>query len=154
MLGKIIIFLLPVAAIVVLYPRKNIKAKEHLLSKDLYFKVPLICIVIGFYDGFFGPGTGSFLAISFYVILGLGLIEATANAKMINLATNLGALVSFMIAGKVIYLLGIPLAISNMFGNYLGSHLAITKGEKVIKLFLIIVLVILMITLVWRFFIK
>jgi|SRR3989338_2845103 len=152
-LGRVIIFLLPVAALITLYPKKNAKRKEKILKSDLYLKVPLICSTIGFYDGFFGPGTGSFLAISFYAIIGLGLIEATANAKVINLATNLGALVSFVIAGKVIYLLAIPLALFNMAGNYIGSHLAITKGEGIIKTFLMVVLAILMVTLVWRYFI-
>ena len=150
-LGKIIIFLLPIAALVTLYPKKNAERKEILSKKDLLFKVPIICLAVGFYDGFFGPGTGSFLAILFYAVIGLGLIEATANAKMINLATNLGALISFMIAGKVIYLLAIPLALSNMAGNYLGSHIALTRGEKVIKVFLAVVLAILLITLIWRY---
>lgn len=152
-LGKIIIFLLPIAALFTLYPKKGIKRKESLSKKDLFLKVPLICLIIGFYDGFFGPGTGSFLAISFYAIVGLGLIEATANAKIINLATNLGALISFIIAGKIIYLLAIPLALSNMAGNYLGSHIALTRGEKVIKVFLAIVLIILLITLIWKYII-
>ena len=150
-LGKIIIFLLPIAALVTLYPKKNAERKEILSKKDLLFKVPIICLAVGFYDGFFGPGTGSFLAILFYAVIGLGLIEATANAKMINLATNLGALISFMIAGKVIYLLAIPLALSNMAGNYLGSHTVLTRGEKVIKVFLAVVLAILLITLIWRY---
>ena len=150
-LGKIIIFLLPIAALSTLYPKKNIKRKEALSKKDLYFKVPFICAAAGFYDGFFGPGTGSFLAISFYAFIGLNLIEATANAKIINLATNLGALASFIIAGRVMYLIAIPLALANMAGNYIGSRLALTRGEKIIKMFLIVVLIILMATLVWKY---
>ena len=117
----------------------------------MLFKVPLICSVIGFYDGFFGPGTGSFLAISFYAFIGLNLIEATANAKIINLATNIGALASFVIAGKVIYLIAIPLAVSNMIGNHIGSRIVLEKGEKIIKMFLIIVLAMLMVTLILKY---
>jgi uncharacterized protein len=149
--GKLIIFLLPIAAIATLWPRKQAKNKGKIEWKDVRFKVPVICLIVGFYDGFFGPGTGSFLAIAFYAIIGLGLIEATANAKIINFATNLGALISFMIAGKVMYLLGLPLAAANIAGNFIGSRLAIKKGEKIIKPFLIIVLIILLITLVWKF---
>ena len=81
----------------------------------------------------------------------MNLISATANAKVINLATNLGALVSFIIAGKIIYLIAIPLALANMAGNYLGSNLALSKGEKIIKLFLVIVLIILTVTLIWKY---
>ena len=150
--GKIIIFLLPIGAIATLYPKKKGKRKEHLSKNDMLFKVPLICSVIGFYDGFFGPGTGSFLAISFYAFIGLNLIEATANAKIINLATNIGALASFIIAGKVIYLIAIPLALSNMIGNYLGSSIVLEKGEKIIKMFLMIVLGMLMATLILKYF--
>lgn len=150
-LSKFIVFLLPIAMIFTLYPRKNTKRKEAILKEDLYFKIPVICAAIGFYDGFFGPGTGSLLAISFYAFIGLNLIEATANAKIINLATNIGALTTFIIAGRVIYFIAIPLALSNMIGNYTGSQLALAKGEKIIKIFLVIALAILMITLIWKF---
>lgn len=153
-LVKVIIFMLPAAAIIILYPRKNIKRKENFSKNDLFVKVPLICISIGFYDGFFGPGTGSLLAICFYAFIGLNLVESTANAKVINLATNLGALVSFIIAGKVIYLLAIPLAVSNMVGNYIGSNLALAKGERIIKSVLIAVVVMMMGTLIWKYIIK
>jgi len=151
--GKIIVFLLPVGVIATLLPKRN-NSRNHDLSKiDYYFKIPLIAFVIGFYDGFFGPGTGSFLALSFYVFLKLNLVEATANAKVFNFLSNISALVVYIIGGKVFYLLGIPLAIANMTGNYLGSHLAIKKGDKVIKFFLILVLIILSGTLIWQYFI-
>lgn len=151
LVGKIIVFLLPVGVVATLYPKKNVARSETLSKIDFYLKIPLIGFIVGFYDGFFGPGTGSFLALSFYVFLKLNLIEATANAKVFNLISNIGALIAFVIGGKVLYTLGLPLAGASMFGNYMGSYLAIKKGEKFIKLFLVIVLAILFVTLVWRF---
>lgn len=151
--GKVIVFLLPLGVIATLIPRK-VTIESQILSKtDIFLKVPLICLIIGFYDGFFGPGTGSFLALSFYVFMKLNLIEATANAKVFNFISNLGALAAFISSGKVVYSLGLPMAICNMAGNYFGSHLVLKKGSKVIKVFLLIVLAILSVTLIWKFFI-
>lgn len=152
LVGKIFIILFPLGVIATFYPKKAIIQKEKLNKIDSYLKVPLICVIVGFYDGFFGPGSGTFLALSFYTFLKLNLIEATANAKVFNFFSTFGSLLAFIIGGKVFYTLGIPLAVTNILGNYLGSHLAIKKGEKVIKLVLIIVLVVLFITLIWKFF--
>ncbi len=153
MVGKIIIFLLPLGIVGTLYPRKNSIQSHHLSKIDFILKIPLICLIIGFYDGFFGPGTGSFLTLAFYVFMKLNLIEATANAKVFNFMSNLGALVSFIISGKVFFTLGLPMALANMAGNYFGSHLVLKKGEGIIKIFLIVILVILSVTLIWKYFI-
>lgn len=151
-IGKIIVFMLPLGIIATLYPRKNATHAHNLTKVDFILKIPLICLIIGFYDGFFGPGTGSFLTLAFYIFMKLNLIEATANAKVFNFMSNLGALVAFIASGKILFILGIPMAVANMAGNYFGSRLVLKKGEKVVKLFLIIVLVILSITLILKYF--
>lgn len=151
-IGKIIVFLLPIGILGTIYPRKSSIQSHYLNQLDYLIKIPIICLVIGFYDGFFGPGTGSFLTLAFYVFMKLNLIEATANAKVFNFMSNIGALASFIIVGKVFYTLALPMAMANMAGNFFGSHLVLRKGEKVIKLFLIVVLVILSLTLVWKYF--
>ena len=148
--NKVIVSLLPFGMLATLYPKKNIIRKEELRKKDLYFKVPLICLITGFYDGFFGPGTGAFLALFLHIFLKLNLIEATANTKIFNFISTFGSLIVFMWNGKVWYIGALPMVATNMLGNYLGSHLAIQKGEKVIRLFLVIVLIILFVTLVWK----
>ncbi|MBN2617083.1 MAG: TSUP family transporter [Spirochaetales bacterium] len=152
--GKIIVFMLPLGVLATLIPRKKVKRSQEFHKLDYFVKIPLICLIIGFYDGFFGPGTGSFLTLFFYLFMKLNLIEATANAKVFNFVSNLGALVAFLFSGKVLFLLALPMALSNMAGNYFGSHLALKKGDKVIKLFLIIVLVILFVTLIWKYFLS
>lgn len=147
---RIMLFLFPMAVFATLYPKKNLVHKGNLKRKDLYIKVPFIGLIIGFYDGLFGPGTGTFLALSFYAILKLDIIEATANAKVFNLISNLSALVTFIANGKVFYLIGLPMALTNMIGNYAGSCLVIKSGERVVRVFLIIVLTILFITLIFK----
>ncbi len=152
--GRIIVFLLPVGITATLFPKKNGITKKELNGLDICLVIPVIGLIIGFYDGFFGPGTGAFLALSFHLFLRLDLIEATANAKVFNLLSNIGALVGFIIGGTVLFKIGIPLAAANMLGNYLGSHLAIRKGDGVIRFFLTLVLLILFGTLIWKFFIR
>lgn len=151
--AKIIVVLLPLAAIATLYPRKNAVAeKVNLTRLALWVKVPLICFLFGAYDGFFGPGTGSFFIIAFYLFLNLGLVESSATAKVFNLLSNLGALVMFIIGGKVIYLIAVPLALANIAGNYLGSHLTLKKEAQLVKVFLMVSLTILFVTLIWKYF--
>jgi uncharacterized membrane protein YfcA len=96
--------------------------------------------VIGFYDGFFGPGTGSFLIFAFVGIFGYSFLTASASAKVINFATNLAAILYFAFTNNVIYTFGIPMAICNIVGAFIGAKLAISKGSQFVrKLFLIIV---------------
>ena len=149
--AKIIIFLLPVAAVVTFLPKRQLKTHVSEFSKlNMYFHVPLLCFTIGFYDGFYGPGTGTFLIFGFYAFLGLHLINASAIAKVFNLASNVGAFFTFAIAGKVLYIVGIPIALANVFGGYLGSVLAIKKGQEFIKVAVITVFGILFVTLIGR----
>jgi uncharacterized membrane protein YfcA len=88
---------------------------------------------IGFYDGFFGPGTGSMFIIAFHYLLRMDLVSSSANSKTFNFASNIGALVAFVIAGKVVYLLALPLVACNILGNHLGSALALRKGNGVVR---------------------
>lgn len=96
--------------------------------------------VIGFYDGFFGPGTGSFLVFSFVRIFGLNFLSASAAAKIINVACNLAALCWFGFSGNVLWDVGIAMAVFNIAGSILGSRLAIAHGSEFVrKVFLIVV---------------
>lgn len=149
--AKIIIFLLPVPAVMIFLPTKRIKTSVAEFSAvNMYLHVPLLCLVIGFYDGFFGPGTGTFLIFGFYAFLGLHLINASAISKVFNLASNVGSFVTFVLADKVLYSIGIPIALANILGGYIGSSLAIKKGQEFIKIMLILVFIILFVTLVFK----
>ncbi len=150
--AKIILTILPFTALAIFAPKKKIKTTSTEFSKlDLYLKVPIICFVFGFYDGFFGPGTGTFITIAFYSVLGMGLVHATAATKVINLASGVGSFATFALSGQVFYALGIPLVVCNMIGAYIGSKMAIAKGQSLIKVLLIVVFVILFISLIIKY---
>jgi len=100
----------------------------------------LIGAIVGFYDGFFGPGTGSFLVLGFVVILGFEFVAASAYAKVINCMTNVSALFVFVRQGNYLLAIAILMSVSNVLGNMAGSRLALKKGNSYIRiLFLIIV---------------
>lgn len=103
----------------------------------------LIGLIIGFYDGVLGPGTGSFLIIALVVFLGYNFLESSAKAKLVNMATNLGALAFFLPSGHLLWGLGLVLGLANMFGGYVGARMAISKGSKFIRVIFLIVVTVL-----------
>jgi len=94
---------------------------------------------IGFYDGFFGPGTGSFLIFVFISVFGFSFLSASASSKVINFATNLSAVTYFMFTDNIIYRLAIPMAVCNILGSLVGTRLAILKGSRFVRVFFLIV---------------
>lgn len=116
------------------------QAKEHSPKKQLLLAV-VISVIIGFYDGFIGPGTGSFFVLAFVSLLGFDFLHASANAKMVNLATNFGSICLFMLKGKIIWAVAIPMAICNAVGGWMGARLAIKKGNGFIRVFFLIVVI-------------
>ena len=112
-------------------------------SSSLIFIFNVIVILIGFYDGFFGPGTGSFFVLAFVIIKGISIMEATAITKLLNFASNFAAFIIFALKGYVIWELGLIMAVAQIGGANLGSRFAITNGEKVVRPVLVIVSILL-----------
>lgn len=108
--------------------------------------------VIGMYDGMYGPGTGTFLIIAFTVFAHFGIEASNAQAKVINLTTNLTSLTVFFLNGQVLIGLGIAAAASNMLGNYIGSTLVMSKGARIVKPVIILVLILLFVKIVTELF--
>ncbi len=99
----------------------------------------LIGLVIGFYDGFFGPGTGSFLVFLFVRLLGYDFLHASASAKFVNVATNIAALVLFAAKGHIWWHLALPMALANVAGSLLGTRLALKHGAGFVRVAFIVV---------------
>ncbi|MGB8194865.1 MAG: TSUP family transporter [Chitinophagaceae bacterium] len=136
-------FLLFVLIAVAIYTYSNKKfgthtEKQH-SSRTQWFFALLISLVIGLYDGFIGPGAGSFLVLAFISMLGFDFLKASAYAKFVNAATNLGSIALFAFTGKMIFAIAIPMAVCNALGGWLGAKLAILKGNKFIRVFFLIV---------------
>ena len=110
-------------------------------TKYQFLLAVLISVIIGFYDGFIGPGTGSFFVLAFVSVLGFDFLHASANAKMVNLATNFGSICLFVLKGKIIWAIAIPMAICNALGGWIGAKLAIKKGNGFIRIFFLIVVI-------------
>lgn len=105
---------------------------------------------IGFYDGILGPGTGSFLVFALVGLMGYAFLEASAKAKIVNFATNLGALIFFIPHGSVVWGLGIAMGLANMTGSYLGARTAIGAGNRFVRIFFLGVVSVLILRLGWQ----
>lgn len=97
---------------------------------------------LGFYDGFFGPGTGSFWTVAFVVFIGHNLKKATAHTKIMNATSNLVSLAAFLIGGKVLLIPGVVMGCGQLLGATLGSHMVIRKGTKFVRVFFLCVVAI------------
>ena len=141
----ILLFVLLAVAIYT-YRKKDFGAyKESTIGKHKLIQISiLISIFIGFYDGFIGPGAGSFFILAYIALLKFDFLRASTYAKLLNMATNFGSIVLFLMKGKIIWSIALPMAASNSLGAYLGAKTAIQRGNKFIRLvFLFVVLAIL-----------
>lgn len=119
-------------------------------SRKHYVAALTVGAVIGFYDGIFGPGTGSFLLIALVGLLGYSFLLASSTAKLVNLGTNAAALVVFGITGSVLWLLGILLAVFNVMGAIIGARTAISRGSSFVRVVFLLVVGVLILRLVWE----
>lgn len=142
---KILFVVLPLAAFIVLNPKifQDRTDGELKLDRRTWVIALVSSCLIGIYDGFYGPGTGTFLIIAFTVFAGMNMRTANAQAKVINLTTNITSLVIFLINKQALLPLGLAAAACNMAGNYVGAGLAMTKGGKITRPVIILVLILL-----------
>lgn len=143
------VLLLALAAYVILSPSMTDEDAHERLTRRRYAPV---AGSIGFYDGFFGPGTGQFFTASMVGLRGMGLTRATGNTKLFNAATNWASVIVFALGGKVIWLLGLTMAAGAMTGGYLGSHFAMRHGARVIRPLMIVASLGLTGRLIWGWF--
>ena len=110
--------------------------KHQVISKTI-FAVSIV-LIIGFYDGFFGPGTGSFFTIAFIHFLGYNISNATAQTKVLNFTTNFGSVLFFIAFGQIYILLGLVMGMGQILGALLGARLVMLKGQKIIRPIIVI----------------
>jgi uncharacterized membrane protein YfcA len=139
------------------YTKKDFgqKDEEMLLSSKKQLQLAVaISLLVGFYDGFIGPGAGSFLMLAFIALLHFDFLHASAHAKVVNLATNLGSVTLFLVKGKIIWLIALPMAIANALGGFIGARLAIAKGNRFIRVFFLFIIVGILLRFCWDVFVK
>ncbi len=138
---KPIIFFILIIVAVYTYTKKDFgtaETKDHHPKKELYYGL-LAALIIGFYDGFMGPGAGSFFVLFFISILGFNFLRASAHAKFVNLATNAGSIIYFGGTGYILFQYALPMAAFNFAGSFVGAKLAIAKGNRFIRIFFLLV---------------
>ena len=140
---KPIIFGVLIAVAIYTYSKKNFgnNTSQTKSPKNEWLIAASFALLIGFYDGFIGPGAGSFLVLFFISALGFDFLRASAHAKFVNLATNMGSIIFFSSNGHILYQYALPMAICNFIGSILGTRLAILKGNSFIRIFFLIVVI-------------
>lgn len=131
-LKPLVLVLLVGAGIVVAFVRPG-EQKEQPPPTRALLKASVIAVCIGAYDGFFGPGTGTFLIIAFVTVLHLTLQQASANAKVVNFASNLAAMLLFVFKGLVVWKVSVPMAIGQFVGGTVGAQLAVKGGDRLVR---------------------
>ena len=137
------------ALYVLLSPRMSDDDAHHRVSAKGYAPIGG---AIGFYDGFFGPGTGTFFTTSLVGLRGLGLTKATALTKLLNFTSNIASVLFFALGGKILWLLGFSMAAGAMLGGWLGSHTALKFGARLIRPLIVLISLGLTARLLWGYF--
>lgn len=106
--------------------------------------------VIAAYDGFFGPGTGSFFMLAYVMLAGLGVLKATAQTKMLNFASNIGSFLVFALSGHMLWMVGLGMALGQLAGATLGARLAVRVGARLIKPLLVVTSTGMALRLIWQ----
>jgi len=148
-LKPIVLALLVTAAALILWPKKRREITPHKISR--LWTIP-IALGIGFYDGFFGPGTGSLLIVAFVLVYGDALTRASGNAKIVNLGSNVGALLLFTLRGAVLFNIAIPMAVANALGAFTGARFAMKHGDRFVRAVVVVVVSALLVKVGWDIF--
>lgn len=145
----LLVVILPFTAFYVL-KNKNLEPDRpfSLPRRKQYLIVIGASFVIGAYDGFYGPGTGTFLLLIFTGLAKMDVRTASGNMKLVNLASNVAALATYILAGKVIWTLGLAASLFSIAGHFLGSGMVMKKGTRIVKPVIIVVLVLLFVKII------
>lgn len=139
-----LLVVLPIVAAVMLFRKKDLPETAGEIRPSVQMSIVWsLSLVIGVYDGFYGPGTGTFLLLVFCYLGKMDVRTASGNVKLANLASNIGSLVTSLVAGTVIVPLGALAAVFSIAGHYLGAGLNIKNGSKIVRPVIFLVLILL-----------
>ena len=147
-LQYLLLLVLPVVAFVVLRQRQFPEERGEIDRRKQCAIVWLASFVVGAYDGFYGPGTGTFLLLIYCNLAKMDVRTAGGNVKLVNLSSNIGAFVTSLRSGQVFLVLGLIGAVTSIAGHYVGSGLAIKNGSKIVRPTVVIVLILLAVKVV------
>jgi uncharacterized membrane protein YfcA len=140
----VVVLLVGAAAFVTLRPASSARPRQDGVAPDRRRRALIAAAValgIGAYDGFFGPGTGTFLIVAFVALLGDELRHASAAAKVVNFASNLASVAIFSLHGVILWRVALPMAVAQAAGGFLGAHLTVRGGDKVVRRVVLLVVV-------------
>lgn len=146
----VLLVVLPVTAVFVFRKNALVEKQSGSVSHRRMLMITWIAaLAIGCYDGFYGPGTGTFLLLVMVGLAKMDMMQAAANTKLINLASNISALVAFLIGGKVVLTLGLAASVFSIAGHYTGSSMVMKNGTKIVKPIILVVLVLLFLKVIF-----
>ena len=143
-----ILILLPILFVYLLFTKKDFDSFARKISKTTYIASILSAFVIGVYDGFYGPGTGTFLLILYTGVAKLPVSKASGTMKLANLSSNVMALAVFLFSGKIVILLGLAASAFSIAGHYVGSGMVMKNGSKIVRPIILVVLALLFIKII------
>lgn len=147
-----LIISIPVIAILMLFKKENNSEDiNSIVGKQLFIRCAVIAFIIGLYDGFYGPGTGTLLIFALSIFCKFDLVTASGNAKLLNMTSNISSFIVFIFSGNIVWSIGLIATISNLLGNYIGAGLAIKSGGKIIKPVFLFTVIVLFITTIVNF---
>jgi uncharacterized membrane protein YfcA len=145
----VLVLLVAAAAFVALRQASRTRPSADPAASDRKAVAGAIALAIGAYDGFFGPGTGTFLIVAFVALLGDGLTAASAAAKVVNFASNLAAVALFAARGVVLWRVALPMAAAQLLGGWLGAHLTLRTGDVLVRRAAVLTALALALRLAW-----
>ncbi|MBD2089312.1 TSUP family transporter [Microcoleus sp. FACHB-1515] len=147
----VILLMIGITIFVLVKPEFGQANSEVKFDRPQQFKLAFWGLAIGFHDGFFGPGTGTFLVFALVSIGSLNFLQGTGTAKVINFITNITALIAFLLMGSVNFAIGLSGAAGSIIGSYLGASVATQRGAKIIKPLFLTVTSVLVGKLIWNY---
>ncbi len=132
-LRPVVLVMLVIVAVLVTTMRPKPRGHGETLRRHAGIVSAIAALLIGAYDGFFGPGTGTFLIAAWVGLLGMSITRASADAKVVNFASNLAAAILFAQRGVIVWAIALPMAAAQLLGGFLGAHIAVRKGDRLIR---------------------